>query len=195
MRVALMGAYGAGKTTLAAALSPILGIPTAHGTPMDKPIGGDGRGIADCTDAELIQLTVRRFLERVVAEERAGGRFVSDGSALHEWIYGRMRLAVGSYPSVDVDVGDVEIASSPYLEVLDQIGLLMKAHFLTYDLVIHLPVEFPLADAHPPINERFRSLSDDLLLSVTKSMGVPLCTVTGNVEQRILIVKEIVQAR
>jgi hypothetical protein len=189
VRIALVGAYGAGKTTLAAALARRWSVPVVHGTTMDRPLGGDGRGIANCTDAELIQLTIRRLTERIVGEAQAPDGFISDGSILHEWIYGRVRLSVGSFPSADVRSGDVLATHSPYLDVIDQIGLLVQEHAARYDAVFHLPIEFPLADSIPPINERFRQMSDRLLLAVADEMRLPLYTVRGDLPQRIAAVE------
>ena len=184
MRIALVGAYGAGKTTLAAALARRWSLPVVQGTPMDRPLGGEGRGIANCTDAELIQLTVRRYTERVVGEAQALEGYISDGSTLHEWIYGRVRLSVGSFPGSEVSCRDTTTTNSPYLEVIDQLGLLMKEHATRYDALVHLPAEFPLSGA-APINEKFRQISDCLLLTVVSELGLPLYTAHGSVDQRI----------
>lgn len=190
MKLALVGAYGAGKTTLAAALASHWRVPVVHGTAMDRPLGGEGRGIADCTDAELIQLTVRRFTERVVGEAQAPDSYISDGSTLHEWIYGKVRLSVGSFPPPEVCLDDIFATCSPYLEVIDQVGLLMKEHAARYDAVIHLPVEFPLAGGSP-INEHFRQVSDCLLLAAVDEMRLPLHTVRGPLKHRVAEVEAI----
>jgi hypothetical protein len=195
MKIALVGAYGAGKSTLAAALASRWNVPVVHGTAMDRPLAGERRSIADCTDAELIQLTVRRFTERVVGEAQAPDGYISDGSVLHEWVYGRVRLAVGSFPSPEVRADDILAMHSPYLEVIDQVGLLMKEHAARYDAVIHLPIEFPLAGGDPPINERFRSVSDHLLLGVLAELRLPLYTARGDLERRISVVESIADRR
>src|SRR5438445_5717018 len=93
-RIAIVGAYGSGKTLLSTALSRLTGIPRAPLHPMDRPVGSPepGRTIADCTPAELVQLTVRRYTECVVEEGRLPDGFISDGSAIHEWTYAKTRL-------------------------------------------------------------------------------------------------------
>ncbi|MEV6343777.1 hypothetical protein [Actinoplanes sp. NPDC051851] len=55
----------------------------------------------------------------------------------------------------------------------------------TYDLVVHLPIEFPLPGPAKPISERFRELSDALLLRTLATAGIPFHIVTGTLESRI----------
>lgn len=185
MKLALVGAYGAGKTTLSAALSKLTGLPRTHGSPMAVPLGSEGRSIKDCTAAELIQLSIRRYTERILDESRLAG-FVSDGSVVHEWIYGKVRIVAGSFPGHDGPLSTWDREAGPYEEVIDQLGLLMKHHAKnTYDAFVHLPIEFGLTEAEPPISEQFRTISDELLLRVTDELGVPLHIVKGSVAERL----------
>lgn len=194
MRLALVGAYGAGKTTLANALAPVLGVPRVQGSAMDRPLGGDGRTIANCTEGELLQLATRRYVERVVAETQAAGGFVSDGSTVHEWVYTKVRLVAGSFPTRAADLATWErpAATALYEEVADQIGLLMREHAVSgYDVIVHLPVEFGLRDTTPPISEEFRVISDRILVDFLNDAGIPFEVVTGTVEKRIEAVLDI----
>lgn len=197
MRIALVGAYGAGKTTLANALTSILDVPRVQGSVMDRPLGVGHRTIIDCTHGELIQLATRRFVERVVNETSAADGFISDGSVLHEWIYTKVRVVAGSFPDRPVDLAawPRPPAVSVYEEVIDQIGLLMREHVATrYDLLVHLPVEFALRDQTPPISEDFRIISDRLLIDALQADGIPFHLVTGSVEQRIRAVLDILRS-
>src|SRR5437764_779912 len=98
MRIAVVGTYGAGKTTLVSRFAELTGLPRAHGTPRRDPAGRTPKALEDVDPAELIQLVVRRYAERVAAETRHRTGFVSDGSLLHEWVYASVRLAVGMHP-------------------------------------------------------------------------------------------------
>jgi energy-coupling factor transporter ATP-binding protein EcfA2 len=194
VRLALVGAYGAGKTTLANALAPVLGLPRVQGSPMDHPLGGNGRTIANCTPGELLQLTVRRYVERVVAETAANGGFISDGSTVHEWVYAKVRLVAGSFP----DREDALVTwprmedTRLYEEVADQLGLLMREHAASrYDVVVHLPVEFGLRDTAPPVSAEFRAISDRLITAFFRGTGIPFHVVSGSVADRVAAVLDI----
>ncbi|MFE3854967.1 AAA family ATPase [Streptomyces griseorubiginosus] len=187
MRIAVVGAYGAGKTTLITAATARLGLPAAHGTPMRDPAGSRPKPLEQTTEPELIQLVVRRHAERLLAEAAHPEGFLSDGSLLHEWIYATVRLAVGLHPGSDEDPQFVTAdPESPYRSVLDHLGREFVQRAVTaYDAFVHLPVEFPLSDDPPPISEHFRTLSDRLLLKTLHDTGVPLHTATGPLTSRL----------
>ncbi|GAB2774783.1 AAA family ATPase [Streptomyces daliensis] len=187
-RIAVVGAYGSGKTTLSTALSHLTGLPRTHGSPMREPIGGEGHSVHNWTDGQLMQLTVNRYAERLLGEAAHPEGFVSDGSVVHEWTYAKLRLVAGSYPGTDVPLDDRHRSTgTAVLEAaVDDIGLLMKHHARTaYDAFVHVPVEFELAPDNRPINENFRRLSDALLLPALAATGVPVHTVTGDLADRL----------
>ncbi|MFG2878208.1 AAA family ATPase [Streptomyces sp. NPDC048337] len=185
-RTAVVGAYGAGKTTLIRAVGAATGIPSAHGRPMRDPVGSVPKPLEEATAPELVQLVVRRLTERVLAEAALPGAFLSDGSLLHEWVYATVRLAVGLHPDEDVPYEAVRAAEGPYHEVLDHLGREIVHRALAgYDTFVHLPVEFPLGDPVPPISEHFRALSDRLLLDTLAGAGVTVHTVTGSPDERL----------
>lgn len=187
-RIAVVGAYGSGKTTLSTALSHLTGLPRTHGSPMREPIGGEGRSVHNWTDGQLLQLTVNRYAERLLGEAAHPEGFVSDGSVVHEWVYAKLRLVAGSYPGTRTPLDDRHRSTTTAaLEAaVDDIGLLMKHHAGTaYQAFLHVPVEFELAPDNRPINENFRLLSDSLLLPALDATGVPVHTVHGDVAERL----------
>lgn len=188
MRIAFVGCYGNGKTTLTTELSARLGLPRTHGSAMRDPAGGSPKSLEETNEAELIQLSVRRFTERAVEEAQSPQGFLSDGSVLHEWNYSRVRLAVGRFAGPSDSLADARPSASTkiYQEVVDQLGLLALEHArANYDLIIHCPAEWPLKVDPLPISEGFRTLSDQLMLETVKRLDVPVHTVTGSVEERI----------
>ncbi|MFC5198240.1 AAA family ATPase [Streptomyces kaempferi] len=188
LRVALVGAYGNGKTTLTTQLAQTAHLPRTHGMAMRDPLGGSGKSLEDCTEAELLQLTVRRFTERRVGEALLPQGFISDGSVLHEWVYAKVRLALGRSPAENARLPLVRGSGAPsaFEEVADQIGHLAMAHAQeSYDLVVHVPAERPLADSPPPISEAFRTISDQLLLEALGRADVPVHIVTGSLQERL----------
>jgi len=187
-RIAVVGAYGSGKTLLSRSLARLTGMPPARLRPMDRPVGAPQRTIADCTPAQLLQLTVRRYTERVAEEQRLADGFVSDGFAAHEWIYAKTRLVAGSFPDRPDPLAGRrrEPAVAAYEEVADQLGLLMLEHSAhAYDLFVHVPVEFPLAAGNRPVNENFRLITEELLAGVLGRLGVPVHTAAGPPARRL----------
>ncbi|MEU3501236.1 AAA family ATPase [Streptomyces hundungensis] len=187
-KIAITGAYGSGKTALSLALSHLTGIPRTQGTPMREPIGGEGHSVHNWTDGEVLQLTVNRYAERLLGEQACATGFISDGSVLHEWVYAKLRLVVGSYPGTAQDLrrryrNEVTRA---YEDVADHIGRLAARHAKrTYQHFVHLPIEFGLAEDNRPVNEAFRSLSDELMLPALHESGIPVHTVTGPLAERL----------
>lgn len=188
MRIAFVGAYGNGKTTLTSELSGRLGLPRTHGSAMRDPAGGTRKALEETNEPELIQLAVRRFTERVVDEARLHDGFLSDGSVLHEWVYTKVRLAVGRHPEPRTSLAGTTRPprTERYEEVVDQLSLLAQEHArVGYDLFIHCPIEVTLPDGHSPISEHFRVLSDQLMLETLDRLKLPVHIVTGTVEERI----------
>ncbi|HEX6359920.1 ATP-binding protein [Actinophytocola sp.] len=190
MKLAISGTYSSGKTTTSIALSHLTGIPRTHAKTMREilPEALPGKRLEDCTAAELIQLGIRRYAERAVHESHLPNGFISDGSSIHEWVYGKVRMSVGIHPDDSVEIDVERTAEMRFFEdVLDNLGAVVKQHAQrTYDAFAHLPIEFPLvADGHRPVSERFRRLSEDVLLTTLREHGIPYHIVGGSVTERL----------
>lgn len=200
LRIAVSGTYSTGKTTTTEALSLWTGIPRTHAKTMREilPEALPGKALEDCTHPELLLLGILRFTERAVREHTMQGAFISDGSSLHEWVYGRARLTVGVNPSDGPIARTLKLAlmlpqRRIIREVYDAFGAAVKRHAKqTYDEFIHLPIEFPLVkDGHRPVSERFRSLSDELLRNALDELGIKYHVVGGSIEARLRQIAEI----
>lgn len=200
LRLAVSGTYSTGKTTTTEALSLWLGIPRTHAQTMREilPVVLPGKALEDCSPAELFQLGMLRFTERAVRESAMSGSFLSDGSSLHEWVYGKARLAVGINPNDGPIRRRVRAAMIfPYKKVINEVneafGAVVKRHARkAYDEFIHLPVEFPLVkDGHRPVSEEFRALSDKLLIETLEEIGIAYHVVSGTVEERLRKIADI----
>lgn len=194
MRIAVSGTYSTGKTTTSYALSYLTGLERTHAQTMREilPIILPGKRLEDCTPYDLYELGIRRLTERVQCEAKLVNGFISDGSALHEWVYGRARMKIGlnpSEPMIKRNWNKLKLLPNavPYMQFSKHYGNIVKAHVArSYDVFVHLPIEFPIAkDGHRPVNERFRELSDTYLLETIKELKIPIVTVSGSVENRL----------
>ncbi|MFI9503728.1 AAA family ATPase [Nocardia sp. NPDC052566] len=191
MRIAISGTYSVGKTLTTMAVSHLLGLPRSAASTMREllPISVPGKTLEECTAAEIIMLITRRNQGRAVNESHLPAGFVSDGSSLHEWCYGTVRVLVGINPNDSVNLETIEMTEELgfYAEVMQQIGVPAAQHAkASYDVFVHLPIEFPLvADGHRPVNERFRSLADELLLTTLNDLEIPYHIVGGSVPERL----------
>jgi adenylate kinase family enzyme len=189
MKIAIIGAYGNGKSTLSTALSAALGLPRVHATPMALQQETTRISLEDCTDIELVQLVARRLVERITAEAAATDGFVSDGSVLHEFVYAATRLRYGLHPQSS----DVRPRTDVPREagILDRIATEAGTYAAqTYTAFVHVPNERPLDDEPAPISEAFRDLLDVRMLSVVEVLGIPVIRVKGDQAQRLSLVTE-----
>lgn len=187
MRVAVSGTYSTGKTTTTLALTNLTGTNRTHAKTMREilPEAFPGKKLEECTAAELFQLGIRRYAERVVHESHLTD-FISDGSSIHEWIYGQVRLEVGINPNdPNSKITSTELQTTQ--DMIQQLGQVVKDHAKkNYDSFIHLPVEFPIKeDGHRPVSEEFRNKSDELLIKTLDELQIEYYVVGGTIEERL----------
>ncbi|MEU4445693.1 AAA family ATPase [Actinosynnema sp. NPDC050801] len=200
MKLAISGTYSSGKTLTSYALSHYIGVPRTRARTMREllPFAVPGKTLEQCNGAELIQLIVRRHVERVVHESHLTNGFISDGSSLQEWLYGSVRVIVGINPNESVHLDDTQtVEKTPEMlffeQVMDQLGVAIKQHVRdTYDAFVHLPNELELAkDGHRPVNERFRTLADQGIAAAIDELGIPRHVVGGTLTERLDRIVEI----
>lgn len=200
MKIAISGTYSTGKTTTTLALSFLTGIPKTHAKTMREilPIAYPGKRLEMCLPHELIELGIRRFLERCESECQYNNHFISDGCAIQEWIYGTTRLKYGLNPNEHIfKVKWQKLANYAGYEVfqktIEAFGLVAKQYVKNnYDVVIHLPIEFAFTpDGHRPVKEKFRSESEKLLLHTYNEWDIKPMIVSGRLERRLQRIVEI----
>jgi hypothetical protein len=190
MKLAISGTYSSGKTRSVMALSHYTGIPRTLAKAIREimPSAVPGKKLADVTPAEFLQLMMLRHVGRAVHEAVLGEHFISDGSSLQEWLYGAARVSYGMDPNTTVD-GPVEAhPDMPFFEkVVDQFGNAFRRHVKeTFDAFVHLRHELPITDdGHRPMNEKFRTLIDDMLLSTLDELKIPVFVVSGSFTDRL----------
>jgi hypothetical protein len=198
MKLAVSGTYSAGKTLTVMALSHYTGVPRTLARSIREilPDAVPGKTLAECTPAEYLQLALRRHCSRAVQEARLPGGFISDGSSLQEWIYGAVRVRYGMNPSATASRStpiprhELPPEMRFFEEVVAQFGWAFKQHVkATYDVFVHLRNELPLADdGHRPMNERFRSTCDEMLLAALDELAIPYRIVGGTLEERLVAI-------
>ncbi|MFF7989526.1 AAA family ATPase [Kitasatospora xanthocidica] len=197
MKLAISGTYSSGKTLTTMALAHLTGIPRTHAKTMREilPHAVPGKTLEECNAAELIQLVMRRYVERAVHESHLPGGYISDGSSLHEWTYATVRVTVGINPNESIGLESVEKTDEIrfYEQVVSQLGVALKQYAKeTYDAFVHLPIEFPLdPNGHRPVNERFRVLSDEHLLNVLDELKIPTHIIGGTIPERLEGITEV----
>lgn len=194
MKIAVSGTYSTGKTTMSLALSLFTGIPSTHARTMREilPTTFPGKRLEKCDFHELIELGIRRFSERIIAEQVMGNSFISDGCPLQEWLYGTTRMITGLNPSEKtwlIKLHKLFNASGwkTFEESLYSFGQVVKEYTKKhYDTIIHLPVEFPFTpDGHRPTSESFRLKSEEILLKTYDELGIKVIEIRGSLIERL----------
>lgn len=200
LKIAVSGTYSSGKTTTTEALSLLTGIPRTHAKTSREILleALPGKQVQELNGRELIQLGLLRLEERIANEEKVIGPFFSDGSVIHEWIYGQARMIVGINPSDGFIARNIKkIIGLPYKHFyqgyMDAYGVVVKTRAKRlYDAFVHLPVEFPLVgDNHRPVSEEFRALSDKILIDTLNELKIPYYVIGGSVKERLERIIEI----
>jgi len=200
MKIAVSGTYSSGKTTTTLALAYLTNITRTHAKTMREilPVVLPGKRLEDCTMPELFRLAIHRYTERVLHESKSGNTFISDGSALHEWVYGSGRLVYGINPSDPTSAQMLDpLTRGIYEEFIYNLGCVVKRYAKeNYDVFIHLPIEFPLCnDGHRPVSENFREMTDELLINTLDELGIPYRIVSGSIEERLSKIVDILNLK
>jgi hypothetical protein len=197
MKLAISGTYSSGKTRTVMALSHYTGVPRTLAKAIREimPDAVPGKKLADVTPAEFLQLMMRRHVGRAVAEARLGDTFVSDGSSLQEWLYGAARVLHGMNPNATAHTDHVEMPAEMafFEDVVAQFGFAFKQHVKrTYDAFVHLRHELPITDdGHRPMNEKFRTTIDEMLLSTLDELRIPVHVVSGSFTDRLATIVDL----
>ncbi|WP_131739860.1 AAA family ATPase [Actinomadura roseirufa] len=201
MNLGISGTYSSGKTLTTMALSHYTGLPRTQALTMREilPDAVPGKTLAECTAAEFVQLVVRRHTERAVHERMLDGAFVSDGCSLQEWSYGTARVVHGIDPAVTADGGERPPSAETdfFAEVFVQLGHAFQRHVRdTYDAFVHLRHELPMrADGHRPMNDRFRTTCDGMILETLNRLGPPVHVVGGGIAERLWTIAGLLDLR
>jgi hypothetical protein len=194
MKLAVSGTYSSGKTLTVMALSYYTGIPRTLARTIREimPEAVPGKSLEQCTPAEFLQLMMRRHVGRAVHESMLPNGFISDGSSLQEWLYGAARVMHGMNPNETAHLDNVENAEHHdemrfFERVVAQFGHAFKQHVkASFDAFVHLRHELSIADdGHRPMNDRFRSTIDDLLLATLDELRIPYHVVGGSLPKRL----------
>ncbi|GAE29573.1 AAA family ATPase [Alkalihalobacillus hemicellulosilyticus] len=194
IRIAISGTYSTGKSTTTEALSLLTGIPRTYARTMREllPVYIPGKTLEQCTPFELFELGMRRFNERAVNESKEKDSYITDGSSIHEYVYGLARLKTGMNPNASkVEQFLSRMKMLPFKKIVEGVnnsfGQIAKSHAKeNYDVFIHLPVEFPLqADGHRPFNESFREICNELLLETINELNIESYVINGSIEERL----------
>ncbi|GHH67151.1 AAA family ATPase [Promicromonospora soli] len=182
MRVALAGAYGAGKSTLADAVSAATGWPIAQVGPMADPVRGTPKALDQCSLEEVFRLSLRRLDERARSEAALGTSLISDGSVLHEWVYLRVLAAGLHRPPAP---GTQQTPGAEVLARLAEQALAEHAQSLPerYDLLVYLAPEHALPPT-APIGAPFQHALDTETRRVLADSGARVVTARGTVRAR-----------
>jgi len=194
LKLAVSGTYSTGKTTTTEALSIATGVPRTHARTAREILRDilPGKALEDLNASELIQMGLRRLEERIHHEAEIHGPFISDGSVIHEWVYGEVRMRQGINPNATVfhklltEMVGWRVKKF-YQQYMNAYGANVKDRARrTYDAYIHLPVEFEMhQDGHRPVSEKFRNGSDQLLLESINEIGIPCHVIGGTIEDRL----------
>lgn len=204
MRIGLTGTYSSGKTLTSLILSEYLDLPRTEARTMREilPDAAPGKTLEEVTSPQLIQMIVTRHMDRVVHEYKNKDKFISDGCSLQEWIYGSVRVKYGMNPNQSIHLKENENVTKTtelaYFEsIMGELGKVFKRHVKeSFDLFIHLPNELPLAkDGHRPVNELFRSASDDLLKESFDELGMKYHIVGGSLEERAKTIAQLLNIK
>ncbi len=176
MKIALTGAHGTGKSTLAKFLKEEI---------------SKRKKIASVTPE-----VPRMICETVIDKEyfRRGNNSLLKQSLI---LLGQLVIEEQNQKGVDVQICDrtlfdhwayslslfgKEIIKGNYTEIYEKF---ISQHCISYDKVFYLPIEFkPLDDGIRESDEKFQSEIDEIIVGLLKKHKIQYETITGSVEKR-----------
>jgi len=184
MKIAIVGAHGVGKTTLTKVVEQETNLAAPIPTPMHNPAPGETKSLQECSNAEVLRLSQRRYTERIV-QEHSRPDIVSDGSVLHEWVYAATKLRLGIFP--DHTTSDArDSAAQTYLALVREFTAEALAYTQdTYDAIFFIPIEFSLPRENPPISDRFQTEASETLHEALSTLSKPVHLLSGSPQTRI----------
>lgn len=166
-RIAIVGSFSTGKTTLAELLARALELPllpevarevAEMGFKLDK----------DATPETEALIFLKQYNNELATQEFVGDRSVLDVMAYARWV-------------LDNQPPSKEKAIWEECERLAERGLRTN-----YSHVYYLPIEFPIVlDGLRPDDPAFQKEIDERILHLLASHGIPYRTVKGTVEERL----------
>jgi nicotinamide riboside kinase len=156
MRVAITGAHGAGKSTLAAELAETLGVPVLA-TP-GRTLAG--RGLPVNEQATVASQTIAWLIQYRLEREQPA--WVASRSLIDVWAY--TTLAAGRWENGPVDTG--------LFQELERVTALALSG--AYDELIYVPPLIALqADEVRPAGEAFQRATDEAIVKALAQWEVP----------------------
>lgn len=159
MKIAIIGAHGVGKTTLAKELSKLLKFPVLPDTAREALLKGFAVNESTPPENQLWILTKQIEYERELKDN-----FIADKTLFDNIVYGRQLFN-----------------DQNFLSVLENI----IGKIANYDLFIYLPIEIPLVDDGRSMDPVFQEKIDKEYLKVLGEFGISYFQVRGSVKQRL----------
>jgi nicotinamide riboside kinase len=166
-RVAIVGSFSTGKTTLAEALAQLLGLPLLP--EVAREVAAEGfRLDKDATPETEALIFLRQYNNELAVPEFVGDRSLIDVMAYAGWVLdNQARRKETALWEECVRLAERSLRSS-------------------YSHVYYLPIEFPIVlDGLRPDDPGFQKEIDERIVGLLESHGVSYVTLTGGVEERL----------
>jgi predicted ATPase len=166
-RVAIVGSFSTGKTTLAAALAQRLGLPLLP--EVAREVAAEGFSLDKHATPETEALIfLRQYNNELAVAEFVGDRSLIDVMAYAGWV-------------LDNQARRKEMA------LWDEcVRLAERSLRSAYSHVYYLPIEFPIVlDGLRPDDPGFQKEIDQRIVGLVEGHGISYMTVTGSVEDRL----------
>ncbi|AFU05468.1 AAA family ATPase [Nocardia brasiliensis] len=176
VRLAITGAPGTGKTTLATALSLASGLPHTGLSPESTVVTSTRRL------ARTVELPVRMFERRITAEAGTESGFVSDGSVLNEWALAETLRRNRRFLSWLTNPRDIPNRRFEKGFLAAHGAIVARRAAATYDAFVHLRIDPATLDGD---DAEQRALTDRILLETLHASTIPYFVFGGSFEDVI----------